>query len=106
MGALVTEVQPAVPDRRSAPRPRRLWEKVRENVRHIQSRMEQEWERLRVNEALGRRVSRPVWSAEGPIADPGDRITPAVVERARASGVLPLLLDAAEERTELRDTRV
>ena len=83
-------------DRRAAPRPRRLWEKVRENVRHLQGRMEQEWERLRVNEALGRRVSRAVVSADGPIAAEGDRITPSVVNRARASGVLPMLLDAAE----------
>lgn len=106
MGALVTNARPAAEDRRSAPRPRRLWEKVRENVRHLQSRMEQEWERLRVNEALGHRVSRPVRSPDGPIAEAGDRITPAVVERARVSGVLPLLLDAAEDPTERRDARV
>ena len=92
-------------DRRSAPRPRRLWEKVRDNVRHLQGRMEREWERLRVNEALGRRVSRPVLSADGPIAAAGDCITSSVVARARASGVLPMLLDAAEGGNSEADTR-
>jgi hypothetical protein len=69
---------------------------VRDNVRFLQNRMEKEWERLRINEALGRRVSRPVVSPDGPIAAAGDRVTPSVVARARASGVLPALLEAAE----------
>ena len=51
-------------ERRSVPRPRRLWEKVRENVRHLQGRMDQEWERLRINQLLGRRVSREVKSPD------------------------------------------
>jgi hypothetical protein len=91
VGAVI-DVAPAAGERRSAPRPRRLWEKVRDNVRFLQNRME----RLRINEALGRRVSRPVVSPDGPIAAAGDRVTPSVVARARASGVLPALLEAAE----------
>jgi hypothetical protein len=35
-------------------------------------------------------------SRDGTIATRGDRVTPSVVARARASGVLPALLDAAE----------
>ena len=95
----MTDLAPAAGERRAAPRPRRLWEKVRDNVRFLQDRMEKEWERLRVNEVLGRRVSRPVMTPHGPIATRGDRVTPAVVARARASGVLPALLDAAEQAT-------
>ena len=85
-------------ERRAEPRPRRLWEKVRENVRHLQSRMDQEWERLRVNYSLGHRVSRPVLSPDRHvILDRGDPVTPSVVAHARQSGVLEVLLDAVED---------
>jgi hypothetical protein len=85
-------------ERRAVPRPRRLWEKVIENVRHLQNRMDQEWERLRINGSLGRRVSREVRSPDRQlIVDRGDPITPSAVASARQSGVLEVLLDAAEE---------
>jgi hypothetical protein len=93
-------------ERRSVPRPRRLWEKVRENVRHLQDRMDKEWERLRINRLLGRRVSREVRSPDSElILERGDSITSAAVANARQSGVLEVLLDAGEEDTE-SDTRV
>jgi hypothetical protein len=88
-------------ERRSVPRPRRLWEKVRENVRHLQSRMDQELERLRINQLLGRRVSRPVVSPDSElILDRGDPVSASAVASARKSGVLEVLLDAAEDGTE------
>ena len=88
-------------ERRSVPRPRRLWEKVRENVRHLQSRMDRELERLRINQLLGRRVSRQVMSPDSElILDRGDPVTPSAVATARESGVLEVLLDAAEDGTE------
>jgi hypothetical protein len=92
-------------ERRAVPRPRRLWEKVRENVRHLQGRMDQEWERLRINQLLGRRVSRQVRTPDRElILERGDPITPTAVASARRSGVLEVLLDAAEERTEPGDS--
>jgi hypothetical protein len=94
--AVVTEHPAPEGERRASPRARRLWERVRDNVRFLQRRMEQEGERLRVNEVLGHRVSRPVLSPDGPIAAAGDRVSPSVVDRARSSGVLPALLEAAE----------
>ena len=88
-------------ERRSVPRPRRLWEKVRENVRHLQSRMDQELERLRINQLLGRRVSRQVVSPDSElILDRGDPVSPSAVASARRSGVLEVLLDAAEDGRE------
>ena len=88
-------------ERRAVPRPRRLWEKVRDNVRHLQGRMEQEWERLRINQLLGHRVSREVRAPDSElIVESGDRITSAAVESARKSGVLEALLDAAEDDAE------
>lgn len=85
-------------ERRSIPRPRRLWEKVTENVRHLQNRMDQEWERLRINRSLGRRVSREVRSPDRElILDRGAPITRSAVTSARQSGVLEVLLDAAED---------
>jgi hypothetical protein len=93
-------VGPEGRERRSGARPRRLWEKVRDNVRHLQQRMDREWERLRINESLGRRVSRPVISQDRIVAARGERITPLMVARARESGVLEVLLDAAEPGSE------
>ena len=91
-------VGPSERDRRSVPRPRRLWEKVRENVRHLQGRMDEEWERLRINQLLGRRVSREVRSPDSElILEQGEPITPSAVASARRSGVLEVLLDAADD---------
>ncbi len=89
-------------ERRAVPRPRRLWEKVRENVRHLQRRMEQEWQRLRVNQSLGRPVSRRVLSPDRRvIVDRGERVTPSMVAHARESGVLEVLLDAVDDGAEV-----
>jgi hypothetical protein len=89
-------------ERRAVPRPRRLWEKVRENVRHLQQRMDTEWERLRVNRSLGRRVSRQVVSPDSHlILDRGERVTTSAVAHARQSGVLEVLLDAVDDGAEV-----
>jgi hypothetical protein len=91
-------------ERRAVPRPRRLWEKVRENVRHLQGRMDQELERLRINQLLGRRVSRQVKSPDSQlILERGDPITRTAIASARRSGVLEVLLDAADDRPEPDD---
>ncbi len=89
-------------ERRAVPRPRRLWEKVRENVRHLQRRMDTEWERLRINQSLGRRVSRQVVSPDSHlILDRGERVTSSAVAHARQSGVLEVLLDAVDDGAEV-----
>ncbi len=94
-------------ERRSVPRPRRLWEKVRENVRHLQNRMDQEWERLRINQSLGRRVSRQVRSPDSSLLlDRGQRVTPSVVASARQSGTLEALLEAVDDGADEADSRV
>jgi hypothetical protein len=88
-------------DRRVTPRPPRLWERVRDNVRHLQNRMAREGERLRVNRSLGRRVSRQVIGPDdGLILEPGDLVTPSAVDRARRSGVLEVLLDAVDDEAD------
>ncbi|MGH7629474.1 MAG: hypothetical protein ACREOF_08780 [Gemmatimonadales bacterium] len=93
-------------ERRAVPRPRRLWEKVREKVRHLQARMDQEWERLRINRSLGRRVSRQVVSPDSRlILDRGEAVTPSAVAHARQSGALEVLLDAVDDGAEV-DTSV
>ena len=89
----------------AVPLPRRLWENVRENVRHLQGRMDQELERLRINQLLGRRVSRQVKSPDSElILERGDPITRTAIASARRSGVLEVLLDAADDRPEPDDS--
>lgn len=98
---MAEEMGPDGKERRSVPRPRRLWEKVRENVRHLQARMDQEWERLRINQSLGRRVSRQVRSPDSAlILERGERVTPSVVSSARQSGALDVLLNAVEDESD------
>jgi hypothetical protein len=61
--------------------------------------MDEEWERLRINQLLGRRVSRQVRSPDSElILEQGEPITPSAVASARRSGVLEVLLDAADDR--------
>jgi hypothetical protein len=88
-------------ERRSTPRARRLWERVQDNIRHLQRRMAREGERLRINESLGRRVSRRVVALDdGVILEEGGLVTHDAVHQARQSGVLDVLLDAVEIDTE------
>jgi hypothetical protein len=61
--------------------------------------MDEEWERLRINQLLGRRVSRQVRSPDSElILERGEPITHSAVASARRSGVLEVLLDAAADR--------
>ena len=90
--------QPPGVERRAVPRARRLWEKVQDNVRHLQRRMAREGERLRINESLGRRVSRQVATPDdGVILESGGLVTHSAIARARQSGVLEVLLDSVED---------
>jgi hypothetical protein len=63
--------------------------------------MDKELERLRINQLLGRRLSRPVVGPDSQLLiEEGERITPSTVAKARESGVLEVLLDAADEGSE------
>jgi hypothetical protein len=91
--------RPGAPDRerRSAPRGETLWEQVRDKVHELQRRAHAEAERRRINEALGRPVSRTIVDADGAlILDAGAPVTRDAVARAGRAGVLELLLEAAD----------
>lgn len=95
-------------ERRRFPRGERVWEQVLDKVRALQARMQEEAERRRVNEVLGRPVSRTIIDADGAvILDYGQPITPAAVEHARQAGMLETLLGAAvrERLAPSRDAR-
>lgn len=59
--------------------------------------MEAEWERLRVNRALGRRARVPVHDTElRLIVDRDEPVTSLTVARARQSGVLERVLESVD----------
>ncbi|HET8623359.1 MAG TPA: hypothetical protein VFM14_07340 [Gemmatimonadales bacterium] len=96
----MTPTEDSVGERRAVPRARRLWEKVQDNVRHLQHRMAREGERLRINQSLGRRVTRQVLALDDSvILERGGLVTPSAIAHARQSGVLVILLDAVEADT-------
>ncbi|HEX5386480.1 MAG TPA: hypothetical protein VFW66_07285 [Gemmatimonadales bacterium] len=72
-----------------------LWEKVVDKVQALQLRMRDEAERRRVNQVLGRPVSRTILDdRQRVILDFGEPVTRAAVLRARRCGVLDALLSA------------
>lgn len=70
----------------------------REEVETALSRQEQEAHQARIRDALGRPVRRAVLTTtDRVILHPGEYVTHAALDEARAAGVLDLLLDSVED---------
>lgn len=90
-------VGPNADDVDDASRPQNLWERVKERMTGVAHRAPDAGEDPRIRRALGRPVTRAILDdADEVILGPGEIVTHGAVERARASGVLDMLLDSVE----------
>ncbi len=77
-----------------------LWDKVKETASDLQERGTQALDEKRIQGALGRPTTRAILAPNDEvILDVGELITHKAIERARAIGILPLLLDSVYTET-------